>query len=133
MDNQTDESAPGNFRKGVKAAQSFIKKVSDTAQWVDQQLSSPDHNFSMDDCIGLQAEVTVSVPVGGMGEVIFSAGGSTQHQPAKARDKRKSFKRGERVQVVEAAHNVLYIDDVTARKSKVPAPSTAQNKAGRKR
>ena len=117
MDESDQLGAKTKFRKGMQLAESFIKQVSNTAVWVDQQLQSPDNNFKISDCVGQAAEVSVAVPVGGIGEIIFSARGALQHHPAQAYDKRCSFKRGEKVSIVDAAHNVLYIGELREGKS----------------
>ena len=108
---ENESSANERFRKGNNFGRSLFKQVQDTASWVDKQLQAPGIRFTIKDSLGAEAEVSVSIPKGGIGEIIFSAGGSLQHHPAQCRHGQKSFRRGAKVKIVDVGPTVLYIDN----------------------
>lgn len=79
--------------------------------WFADRLENSSTN-SLADAIGTTGEVTVSIPVGKTGEVLFVLGQGRKNYSAKSFDPQKEIKRGTRVLIVNLENNVVYVDPI---------------------
>jgi membrane protein implicated in regulation of membrane protease activity len=120
-----DEKAPNTYRHTntpagapdlhdmVKKGFGFLTSVATDAVEAVQQVSdslTAGTAVRLEEAIGKQGEVSAPIEVGGTGEVIFSLGGSTHHSPARAKDQRRAFKKGQKVKIVDSANNTLFVE-----------------------
>jgi hypothetical protein len=97
--------------QGFQAAEQLTGKLMKAVKQVNDKFVCTSSNVTAKEAIGQDAEVIVAIPPGGVGEVILSLGGSLQHYSARGRDGRKSFKRGEKVRIMDAASGTLYVTE----------------------
>lgn len=97
--------------KGADTLASATERVLDRFQQFTDKFVSTQKPIHIKDAVGREAEVSVTIPANGSGEVILSLGGALRHYPARGKDGRKSFKRGLKVKVVDAASDTMYVDE----------------------
>ena len=97
--------------QGIQLAGHITGKLMKSVQQVNDRFVCTSSTVTAKEAIGLDGEVIVAVPQGGAGEVVLSLGGSLRHYSARARDGRRSFKRGEKVRVVDVASDTLYVTE----------------------
>lgn len=92
-------------------AEDMISRVLDVFQRFNNKLTTQNTTRSIDTAIGTECEVSVSIPVGGTGEVIVKHGGSLRNYSARCSKKNASFKRGSKVIVADAVGDLVYVDE----------------------
>lgn len=120
-----DEKAPNHYRNTstpagqpdlhdmVKKGIGFLTSVATDAVEAVQQVSdslTTGGAVKLEQAVGRDGEMSSPIEVGGTGEVIFSLGGSTHHCPARAKDQRRTFKKGQKVRIVDSANHMLYVE-----------------------
>lgn len=96
-------------KKGIGILTNAAADAVDAVQQVSDRLTTGGA-VRLEEAVGRSGEVSAPIEVGGTGEVIFSLGGSTHHCPARAKDQRKAFKKGQKVKIVDSANHLLFVD-----------------------
>lgn len=99
----------GLIKKGISFVATTAAQAVDAVQEVSDKLTTGG-TVRFEDAAGKDAEVIATIAVGGTGEVIFSLGGATQHCAARARDGRRSFRKGSKVRIVETASQLVFVE-----------------------
>lgn len=84
--------------------------VLDAVTWFSNRLNSSGSVFKINDALGATAEVILSIPCGGTGEVVLVLGKTRKNYPAKASNPELSFERGAKVRIVDIASCTMYVE-----------------------
>ena len=84
--------------------------IVDAFAWFSGRVNSSGNVFKISDALGASAEVLLSIPVGGTGEVVVVLGKTRKNYPAKALNPEQSFERGAKVRIVDIASCTMYVE-----------------------
>jgi len=70
--------------------------------------------LSMEDAIGVLGEISVSIPSGRTGEVVFVLGQGKRNYSAKSNDGETAISRGAKVLIVDIEDNVVFVEPIDA-------------------
>jgi hypothetical protein len=96
------------FRKAAVLADSIFGAVTTIVQ----RAETPGNTYKSRDAAGTVAEVSVTIPAGGIGEVLVSLGRGLQNYPARAAKPGESFPRGSKVRVTDVGGQTIYVDSL---------------------
>ena len=103
---KNNKQAKGVLDVFLQATDEFI----DGLNQFSDRLSTKGNLFHLKDAIGKDAEVSVSIPADGMGEVIVSMGRGLQNYPAKCMKSKHTYKRGAKVRIVDVANATMLVE-----------------------
>ena len=105
------DQATDSVARSAHTMSSATERIIDAVQQFADKFTVTTTKVCIQDCVGKDAEVSVTVPPNGTGEVIITLAGSHRQYSARGKDGRKTFKRGTKVRVVDAGTSTVYIDD----------------------
>jgi hypothetical protein len=105
------DQATDSVAKSAKTMSSATERIIDVVQQFADKFTVTSPKICIQDCVGKEAEVSVSVPPNGTGEVIITIGGAHRQYSARGKDGRKTFKRGTKVRVVDVGTSTVYVDE----------------------
>lgn len=113
----TTNSAGGNSTNRTSASSKAVDFVADTvsraielAAYMHEHLNSTGNSYKLEDALGMVAEISLSIPKGGSGELRMIIGKTIKHFPAQAAEEGREFKRGERVRIASVGVNTMYVE-----------------------
>jgi hypothetical protein len=109
-----------SFKRG-KALTSLLAatdELMDAVQQLSDRFTNKGNMFSVQDTLGKDGEVSVSIPAGGTGEVLIAIGNALHNYPARGVSDKLEFKRGQRVRVIELANQTLLVDEAKSSRNK---------------
>jgi hypothetical protein len=98
--------------QAMSAAANITDKLLNTVSDVVHKFETPRTRVNIKDTLGKEAEISVAIPQAGTGEVILSLAGTLHSYSAQAADRRRAFKRGTKVRVIDAANQIVYVDEI---------------------
>ena len=102
-----------NNKQAKSVIDTFLQATDELIDGLNQfsdRLSTKGNLFHLKDAIGKDAEVSVSIPPQGMGEVIVSMGRGLQNYPARCIASKHTYKRGAKVRIVDVANATMLVE-----------------------
>lgn len=116
-DEDNSNSTTNNSAKQAK--NSFVDQFAETANnildlaaWFNSRLNTRGGVFKVEEAKGTLAEVSLSIPAGGTGEVTVIMGQTRKNYPAKALRDGEEFQRGSKVRIADVAVSTMYVERV---------------------
>ena len=85
-------------------------EIMDIVGWLGNKLNSNGSVFKIEDARGCIAEVCMTIPAGGVGEVTVILGQTRKNFPARAKLAMQEFKTGTKVKVADVAISTVYVE-----------------------
>ncbi len=98
------------LNKAVDLLAETANHIMDTVSWFAKTLHSSGNVFKIEDARGATAEVSLSIPKGGAGEVCLRLGQTRKHYPAQAANPDEEFRRGAIVRVKDVGVNTMFVE-----------------------
>lgn len=112
QNNKNVNSQTEQFKKAVDIFADASNHILSTVGWVAEQLNAPGNVFRLSDAVGQTAEITLSIPTGGTGELVVLLGKTRKYYAAKCKDSLLEIKRGSKVKIVDIAVNTMFVEPV---------------------
>jgi hypothetical protein len=110
-DNQSSQETGGHARKTIDVIAETVNQFADVLSWVGNRLTSGSNSqCNIEDARGAKAEVSVSIPADGVGEVTVVLGNMRKSYPAKAVRPEQEFRRGTKVRVADVGISTMFVD-----------------------
>lgn len=110
QNNKNVNSQTEQFKKAVDIFADASNHILSTVGWVAEQLNAPGNVFRLSDAVGQTAEITLSIPAGGTGELVVLLGKTRKYYAAKCKDSLLEVKRGSKVKIVDIAVNTMFVE-----------------------
>jgi len=110
--NTSSNNQADQFKKAIDVFADASNHILSTVGWVAQQLNAPGNVFRMSDALGQTAEITLSIPAAGTGEIVVLLGKSRRYYAAKSKDPHAEIKRGSKVKIVDIAVSTMYVEPI---------------------
>ncbi len=94
------------FRKAAAVADSIFETVTSLVQ----RAETPGNTYRSGDAVGSTAEVAVSIPAGGTGEVLVKLGRGLHNYPARAVRDGETFSRGTKVRIADVGGQTIFVE-----------------------
>lgn len=99
-------------RRAIDHFADAANQLLDVIGWLGNKLNSSGNVYRIEDALGATAEVSLSIPVGGTGEVTLVIGQSRKSYPAKAFCADLEFARGTKVRIADIAVSTMFVEAV---------------------
>ena len=107
-ENEKDPSA--YIKQAVDLLAETTNQVLDTVSWVAGKLHSSGNTFKIAEAKGHTAEVSLSIPPGGTGEIVVVLKDTRKHYPARAVTGEMELKRGSKVIIKDIAVSTMFVE-----------------------
>lgn len=109
---QSKVSNEDRVKQAVNILSETTSQLANAVEWMTTQLNVPGNVFKVRDAIGQTAEITLSIPNGGTGELVVILGNTRKYYAAKAKNPGEDFKRGTKVKIADVAVNTMYVENL---------------------
>lgn len=93
-----------------KKAAVFADSIFEAVTTIVQRAETPGNTYKSRDAAGTVGEVSVTIPAGGIGEVLVTLGRGIQNYPARAAKDGASFPRGSKVRISDVGGQTIYVE-----------------------
>lgn len=94
------------FRKAAGVADSLLATVAGLVQ----KAETRGNTYRSADAVGSTAEVSISIPAGGTGEVLLKLGRGLHNYPARAARDGEAFMRGTKVLIADVGEQTIFVE-----------------------